>query len=168
MDALYYSIPREKINERIWNEFLDKCIAENIDRDRASLSMVNFENMTPQMVERAMKDIDVTQLYYVPCIDQNLEDLYGARKEIYAKWQASFTEEQKQAYRNWYEQTWIKFVTEKHAYGITLFKVPKEAITTAMNKACIDVNYRSIELMPIPETPEQLHEYQQMLIYALG
>ncbi len=32
--------------------------------------MVNFENMTPQMVERAMKDIDVTQLYYVPCIDQ--------------------------------------------------------------------------------------------------
>lgn len=168
MDALYYSIPREKINERIWNEFLDKCIAENIDRDRASLSMVNFENMTPQMVERAMKDIDVTQLYYVPCIDQNLEDLYGARKEIYAKWQASFTEEQKQAYRNWYEQTWIKFVTEKHAYGSLYSNVPKEAITTAMNKACIDVNYRSIELMPIPETPEQLHEYQQMLIYALG
>ena len=37
-----------------------------------------------------------------------------------------------------------------------------------MNKACIDVNYSSIEQMPIPETPEQLHEYQQMLIYALG
>lgn len=168
MDALYYSIPREKINERIWNEFLDKCIAENIDRNRASLSMVNFENMTPQMVERAMKDIGVTQLYYVPCIDQNLEDLYGARKEIYAKWQASFTEEQKQAYRNWYEQTWIKFVTESQDYGSLYLKVPKEAITTAMNKACIDVNYRSIEQMPIPEAPEQLHEYQQMLIYALG
>lgn len=168
MDALYYSIPREKINERIWNEFLDKCIAENIDRSHASLSMVNFENMTPQMVERAMKDIGVTQLYYVPCVDQNLEDLYGARKEIYAKWQASLTEEQKQAYRNWYEQTWIKFVTESQAYGSLYSNVPKEAITTAMNKACIDVNYSSIEQMPIPETPEQLHEYQQMLIYALG
>lgn len=168
MDALYYSIPREKINERIWNEFLDKCIAENFDKKHASLSMVNFENMTPQMVERAMKDIDVTQLYYVPCIDQNLEDLYGTRKEIYAKWQASFTEEQKQAYRNWYEQTWIKFVTERHAFEAIYSNVPKEAITTAMNKACIDVNYSSIELMPIPETPEQLHEYQQMLIYALG
>ena len=135
MDALYYSIPREKINERIWNEFLDKCIAENIDRSHASLSMVNFENMTPQMVERAMKDIGVTQLYYVPCVDQNLEDLYGARKEIYAKWQASLTEEQKQAYRNWYEQTWIKFVTESQAYGSLYSNVPKEAITTAMNKA---------------------------------
>lgn len=47
MDALYYSIPREKINERIWNEFLDKCLEKNIDRSRASLSIVNFENMTP-------------------------------------------------------------------------------------------------------------------------
>ena len=168
MDALYYSIPREKINERIWNEFLDKCIAENIDRSRASLSMINFEHLTPQMVERAMKDIGVTELYHVPCIDQNLEDLYGARKEIYAKWQASFTEEQKQAYRTWYEQTWIKFVTENQAYGSLYQNVPKEAITTAMNKACIDVNFSSIEQMPIPETPEQLHEYQQMLIYALG
>lgn len=168
MNTLYYSIPREKINERIWNEFLDKCIAENIDRNRASLSMVNFENMTPQMVERAMKDIHVTQLYHVPCIDQNLEDLYGDRKEIYAKWQASFTEEQKQAYRNWYEQTWFKFVNETQAYGSLYSNVPKEAITTAMNKACIDVNYTSIEQMPVPETPEQLHEYQQMLIYALG
>ena len=168
MDALYYSIPREKISERIWNEFLDKCIAENIDRSRASLSMVNFEHLTPQMVERAMKDIDVTELYRVPCIDQNLENLYGARKEIYAKWQASFTEEQKQAYRTWYEQTWIKFVTETQAYGSLYSNVPKEAITTAMNKACIDVNFTSIEQMPIPETPEQLHEYQQMLIYALG
>lgn len=168
MDALYYSIPREKINERIWNEFLDKCLEKNIDRSRASLSIVNFENMTPQMVERAMKDIGVTQLYHVPCIDQNLEDLYGARKEIYAKWQASFTEEQKQAYRTWYEQTWIKFVTETQAYVSLYQNVPKEAITTAMNKACIDVNYASIEQMPIPETSEQLHEYQQMLIYALG
>ena len=171
IDALYESIPREKINERIWNEFLDKCIEENIDRSRpsfASLSMVNFENMTPQMVERAMKDIGVTQLYYVPCIDKNLDNLFGYQKEKYAKWQASFTEEQKQAYRTWYEQTWIKFVTENKAYGSLYSKVPKEAITTAMNKACIDVDYRSINEMPIPETQEQLHEYQQMLIYALG
>ena len=168
MDALYYSIPREKINERIWNEFLDKCLEKNIDRRRASLSMVNFENMTPQMVERAMKDIDVAELYHVPCIDQNLEDLHGDRKETYAKWQASFSEEQKQAYRTWYEQTWIKFVTETQQCGSLYRNVPKEAITTAMNKACIDVSYAFIVQMPIPETPEQLHEYQQMLIYALG
>lgn len=168
MDALSYSIPREKINERIWNEFLDKCIAGNVDKRLASLSMVNFEYLTPQMVERAMKEINIDQLYYVPCIDQNLDDLSGTTKEIYAKWQASLTEEQKQAYRNWYEQTWIKYVNENQSYGTLYSKVPKEAITTAMNKACIDVNYSSIEKMPIPETLEQLHEYQQMLIYALG
>lgn len=168
MDALYKSIPRKKINERIWNEFLDKCIAENVDRSRASLSRVNFEHLTPQMVERAMKDISVTELFNVPCIDQNLEDLSGVRKEIYAKWQASFTEEQKQAYRTWYEKTWIKFVTENQAPEALYSNVPKEAITTDMNKACIDVNFTSIEKMPIPENPEQLHKYQQMLIYALG
>lgn len=168
IDALYYSIPRAKINERIWNEFLDRCIAENVDRRRASLTIVNFENLTPQMVERAMKEIDRTQLYYVPCIDQNLDDLYGARKEVYAKWQASLTEKQKQAYRTWYEDTWIKFVNETQAWGSLYSNVPKEAITTDMNKACIDVNFMSIEQMPIPETPEQIYEYQQMLIYALG
>lgn len=172
MDELCFSIsnivPREKINERIWNEFLDKCIAENIDRRRASLSMVNFEYITPQMVEKAMKEINNAELYYAPCIDRNLEYLSGTTKKRYAKWQASFTEEQKQAYRNWYEQTWIKFVNKNRACSSLYSNVPKEAITTAMNKACIDVNYRSIEQMPIPETPEQLHEYQQMLIYALG
>lgn len=168
MDALYYSIPRVKINERIWNEFLDKCIAENLDSKRASLAMVNFENLTPQMVERAMKEIGSTQLFDVPCVDKNLDDLYGATKDIYAKWQASLTEEQKQAYRTWYEETWIKFVNETQAYGALYFNVPKEAITTAMNKACIDVNLTSIEQMPLPKTPEQIHEYQQMLIYALG
>ena len=168
MAALYDSIPREKINERIWNEFLDKCIEKNIDRSRASLSKVNLENRTPQMVERAMKDIGDKQLNNAPCIDQNLDNLSGDLKEEYAKWQASFTEEQKQAYRNWYEQTWIKFVTDSKSPGTLYFHVPKEAITTAMNKACIDADYSSIEQMPIPETPEQLHEYQQMLIYALG
>lgn len=168
---LYRSIlevPREKINERIWNEFLDKCISENVDRLRASLSMVNFEYITPQMVERAMKEINDAELYYAPCIDRNLEYLFGTEKKRYVKWQASFTEEQKQAYRNWYEQTWIKFVNKNQSYGSLYSYVPKEAITTVMNKACIDLDYKAINQMPIPETPEQLHEYQQMLIYALG
>ena len=72
--------------------------------------MVDFENLTPQMVDRAMNEIHCTQLYHVPCVDQNLDELYGAKKDIYAKWKFSLTEEQKQAYRTWYEETWIKFV----------------------------------------------------------
>ncbi len=168
MEVLYRSIPRSKINERIWNEFLDKCISENVDRNRASLAMVDFENLTPQMVDRAMNEIHCTQLYHVPCVDQNLDELYGAKKDIYAKWKFSLTEEQKQAYRTWYEETWIKFVNETRFPGSLYSNVPKEAITTAMNKACIDVDFTSIEKMPIPETPEHINEYQQMLIYALG
>ena len=168
IELLRMCIPISKINERIWNEFLDKCIELGVSRDNASLSIVNIENITPQMVERAMSEIDVTQLYYVPCIDQNLDNLYGDKKEKYAKWKASLTEEQKQLYRDWYEKTWISFVNKTQGYGSIYRNVPKEGITTNMNKACIDINFTSIDLMPKPETQEEIYEYQQLLIYALS
>lgn len=170
MDILFRSIPRSKMNERIWNEFLDKCITENVDKNLASLNRVDFKNLTTQMVERAMKEIKKEQLFYAPCVDQNLDNLDKYRKDSYAKWQASLTEKQKQTYRTWYEETWIKYVSETRHWGDLYSWVPKEAITTAMIKACIDVDidFSSIEKMPIPETPEQIQEYQQMLIYALS
>lgn len=161
------SIPRVKVNEKVWNKLLDKCIEVDADRHFADLSIVDFENITPQMVERAMKDINHTQLYEVPCIDRNIDEIYdSAIKEKYAKWQSSFNEEQKQAYRTWYEQIWIKFVNKYHANVYS--NVPKEGITTNMNKACIDVEVTFINQMPVPENSKQLHEYQQMLIYALS
>ena len=168
---MYNYIPMEKINEKIWNLILDKCIGTNNFKP-ASLEYIPFENITQQMVERAMKDIDdpdinKRQLFYAPCIDRHLDDLPNEERERYEKWQSSFTEEQKQAYRSWYEQAWIKYI-ERHGPSNLYRKVPKEAITSAMNKACIDKQFTSIDYMPIPETPEQIHDYQQMLIYALS
>ena len=162
-------IPRKKINERIWNELLDKCETENIDRKSVSLTNVDFENITPQMVERAMKEIELAELFHVPCVDKNLDDLNDIQKEKYERWQASLTEEQKQAYRDWYEQIWIKYVNDDKGYGAIYQYVPKEAITTAMNKACLDgAAIYAIQKIPLPETPEQVYEYQQLLIYALS
>ncbi|MBD9074704.1 hypothetical protein EGP91_01690 [bacterium] len=103
-------IPQDKINEKVWNKFLDKCIAEGNDRNLASLEIVSFKNLTQQMIERAMRDISNYQIFELPCIDRNLDDLSGIHKEEYMKWLESIDEEQKQAYRNMYEELWIQYV----------------------------------------------------------
>lgn len=168
MSQLYSYLPYSKFNERLWNEFLDKCIEKNVDRGHASLALLDFRNITPKMVERALKDIHPTEICNIPCIDQKLDDLPHDLKEKYAKWQESLSESQKQEYRTWYEKLWIDFVKNTGWIGNLYSNVPKEAITTAMNKACIDINNDlSLKLMPTPETPKQLQEYQQLLIYAL-
>lgn len=164
----YGRVPRKKINERIWNELLDMCIKQNFDKSRASIGKVEFENITPQMVDRAMKEISPMEVYEVPCIDRNLDELPEGTREIYAKWQSSLSEAQKQAYRKWYEQIWIKFLNETKGCRALYEHMPKEAITAEINRYCIDIDFRSIELMPLPETQEQVQEYQQLLIYALG
>ena len=162
-------IPQDKINEKVWNKFLDKCIAEGNDRNLASLEIVSFKNLTQQMIERAMRDISNYQIFELPCIDRNLDDLSGIHKEEYMKWLESIDEEQKQAYRNMYEKLWIQYVKKigDDAISGLYSHVPKEAITTTMKMACIDVYLPSVSDMPHPETKEQLHEYQQLLLYAL-
>lgn len=167
MNQLYAYLPYPKFNERLWNEYLDKCIEKNVDRSHASLALLDFRSITPKMVERALKDIYPTEICNIPCVDQKLDELPTDLKEKYAKWQESLSESQKQEYRTWYEKLWIDFVKNTGGIGNLYSNVPKEAITTAMNKACIDANTLSLKLMPTPETPEQLQEYQQLIIYAL-
>ena len=176
------SIPKEKINERIWNEYLDKCLSEDIKLDSASIHRLDPKNITPQMVERAMRDIDVAEIRDFPCIDQNLEDIPIEKRENFKKWHDSLSEEQKEAYRKWYEQIWINSLNKGQYKDVMnphklLQYVPKNAITFAMKKACIEksisvthvFSYTPIaKYLPLPESPEQLKEYQDLLIYYLN
>lgn len=176
------SIPKEKINERIWNEYLDKCLSEDIKLDSASIHRLDPKNITPQMVERAMRDIDVAEIRDFPCIDQNLEDIPIEKRENFKKWHDSLSEEQKEAYRKWYERIWINSLNKGQYKDVMnphklLQYVPKNAITFAMKKACIEksisvthvFSYTPIaKYLPLPESPEQLKEYQDLLIYYLN
>ena len=176
---LYISIPKPKINERIWNEYLDKCLSENAVLKYACIKNLDPENITPQMVERAMKEIDVGEIRDFPCIDQNLEDIRIEERENFKKWQASLSNEQKEAYRKWYEQIWInslnkgQYKNEMNPGGL-LQCVPRNAITFAMKKACIEKSFDGnsytpiAKYLPLPESPEQLKEYQDLLIYYLN
>ena len=173
------SIPNEKINERIWNEYLDKCLSEDIKLDSASIHRLDPKNITPQMVERAMRDIDVAEIRDFPCIDQNLEDIPIEKREKFKNWQNSLSEEQKETYRKWYEQIWINSLNEGQYKDVMnphklLQYVPKNAITFAMKKACIEKSFDGnsytpiAKYLPLPESPEQLKEYQDLLIYYLS
>ena len=166
LDHFLHNIPKERINEKVWNKFLDKCITENVDRSYADLKYIKFENLTPQMVERAVKEIGSDQISYLPCIDKE----YDFFEEEYGTWQASLDEKQKEVYRTWYEQFLIKLITETKNTDIFTY-IPPMAITSAIMKTCISLNndfIYNIDRVREPETPEQLYEYQQMLIYALS
>ena len=179
---LYISIPKTKINERIWNEYLDRCLSENAVLDYACIKNLDLKNITPQMVERAMREIDVEEIRDFPCIDQNLEDIPIEEKANFKNWQASLSEEQKEAYRKSYEQIWINSLNDgqyknKMNPGGLLQFVPKNAITFAMKKACIEKSFDGknvfrctpiVKYLPLPESPEQLKEYQDLLIYYLN
>ncbi len=178
LSEIYYSIPNIKINERIWNKLMDKYVKRDNynntyvlneeDKNILSLKNVEFENITPQMIERAMKQIGKFEVINAPCINRNIENLHGTSKEKYLKWQNSFSKEQKEDYQKWYEKIWIESIPGL-GYQNVYNKVPKEALTFQLKKACIDYgDYISIERMPIPETSEELMEYQQLIIYALN
>ena len=179
---LYISIPKAKINERIWNEYLNKCLSENAVLDYASIKNLDPKNITPQMVERAMRDIDVSEIRDYPCIDQNLEDIPIEKREKFKNWQNSLSEEQKEDYRKWYEQIWINSLNKGQYKNVMnpgglLQCVPKNAITFAMKKVCIEKSFDGknvfsctpiAKYLPLPESPEQLKEYQDLLIYYLN
>lgn len=162
------SIPKDKINERIWNYILDKCLEKRFDKKYASLINVEYENITPQMVERAMKDIAKTEIFNVPCIDKNYDTLPDKEREKYIQWQTKLTDNQKEAYRNWYENLWLDFLSNTKS-ALTLFNhVPKEALTDTMCRECFNIEPSSIQFLPLPDTTERIQEYQQFIIYALN
>ena len=161
-------IPPSKMDEKLWNRMLDKCIETKEDKRCASLEYIDYENLTPQMIERAINEIDETQLYYIPCIDRKLDGLPEQEKEKYARWQSSLSEEEKKSYRDLYERLWIDFVN-KNSPASLYERVPREGITHNMHMTCIDKdNFLAIKCMPLPETEQEKEEYQKLLIYAIS
>lgn len=160
-------LPYNKINERIWYIWFERCINEK-RLEYASLNNVPFENITIEMVEKAMKNINDTQLYYAPCIDQSLDNFSDHKKVRYERWITSKNDEEKEKYRKWYEEKWIDFVRKENAYGSLYSYVPHYAITPAMNRACIDVNPNIFDQIPLPKNEEALREYQSLVLYALS
>ena len=170
MDEMYkltnHYIPREKITENVWNKILDECIKKDFYREKcASIRLVKFKNLTYKMLERAIKNINNTEIFLMPCIDEDDPRNFN-NKEI-EEWKKSLTDEEKQLYRDTYEKIWIKYCQENNSLALYDY-VPENAITKNMNKACIDISYNAIKRIPLPKTINQLKDYQEYLILALN
>lgn len=174
LEAIDKSIPVKRLNENIWNKLMDKSLENNKIMSICWLENVPLEILTPQMIERAMKDINFSQVGYAPCVDVNLDSLsYGDREE-YAKWLSSFTEEQKQKYREWYEKLWLDYLKKHPPYnGDNVFdlNVPKEGMTMPLCYAYANAStlaaYEIINRVPLPKNEKEIKEYQDFFVNIL-
>lgn len=163
----------EKIDEKTWDKWLDdwktksKWFQIKNHEYRPSLKHVSLENITPKMVERALKELKKEEIYHIPSIDQNINKLSKEKKEKYQKWQNSLTETQKKEYRKWYEKLWLDHLKRTKDYNEIYSVLEKESLTENINKACIDISPEALENLPLPNTKEELEKYQELLKYAL-
>lgn len=163
----------EKIDEKTWDKWLDdwktksKWFQIKNHEYRPSLKHVSLENITPKMVERALKELKKEEIYHVPSIDQNINKLSKEEKEKYQKWQNSLTKTQKKEYRKWYEKLWLNHLKKTKDYNEIYSVLEKESLTENINKACIDISPKALENLPLPNTKEELEKYQELLKYAL-
>ena len=163
----------EKIDEKTWDKWLDdwktksKWFQIKNHEYRPALKHVSLENITPKMVERALKELKKEEIYHVPSIDQNINKLSKEEKEKYQKWQNSLTKTQKKEYRKWYEKLWLDHLKRTKDYNEIYSVLEKESLTENINKACIDISPKALENLPLPNTKEELEKYQELLKYAL-
>ncbi len=170
-------LPRMRYSEKVWNSLLDK--ATELGQEKVGINSVPIQNRTIEMYERAMNEISYTQIMYMPSIDRNLDEVGPLLKKEYESWISVLTEEQKQGYREWYEEKAIKFITDRQAnifsdlytdngdFGVVC--LPKEAITLKMIQAHIDVRGAiGIESVPVPDEFTKYNEqYEDIVLYAL-
>lgn len=166
------SIPIKRFNQNVWNKWLDKCIESKDASQIISISEVPIENLTTQMIERAVRDIGSQEAYYIPCVDKNLDTIMSnTGRMLYEQWLSSMTEEQKQRYREWYENFWINFVKTDVNHHILYATVPKEGMTLSICTACANLSSKDaheiIDKIPLPKNEEELQEYQSLLINIL-
>jgi len=171
-------IPRSRYNESVWNALLDK--ATELGQEKQGIQRVPIQNRTIAMYERAIREIGPQQIKYLASIDRNLEDTGLSIKEEYESWLSGLTEPQKLEYKDWYEDTIIRYIQERkvainlpHYYDINEEgnTIPKEAISVKIAQAYLEVNgVKGLENLPIPSEMTQYNaqQYEDIILHALG
>lgn len=173
-------IPREKRTEKVWNALFDKCIEENVSTKRLGLQFVSIQNRTPNMCERALKNLGLEQISYVPTVDRKIDTISNKEeKEEYKKWLDGFSEEEKNSYRKWYDGIVMKSIKENNAPNIFtdkleehfgLVKIPPEALSfNVINAYLKERGPEGIKNIPIPsELTKYNNQYEDIVISAIS
>lgn len=170
---LYYSIiPREKMTERVWNAIIDKCNEKDIDKSKFDLSSVPIQNITIGLCERALKEFGTDQLTYLPSIDKKIDLISDdILREEYEKWIESFSEKEKQEYREWYEEKIIDFIkTKESSCFIGGVHIPLESITINIINTSLQVMGPSeIKNIPVPnEFTNYNQQYEDIILSTIS
>mgnify|MGYP004508779985 CR=1 FL=1 len=177
LERIIIHIPRIRYSEKVWNSLMDRAI--ELGQRKVSIKNVPIQNRTINMYERALKE-DEMSMKYIPSIDRNLDEVRSDNlKKEYKSWISGLTEEQKQEYRNWYEEKVIDYIIDKDANlfdgnyyddGGEFVCIPKEAITEKMIQAYLDVKRtQGIEKIPVPDEFTKYNEqYENIVLYAIS
>ncbi len=151
-----------------------------MDKSKFGLSFIPIHNITIEMCERTLKDIGPDQIKYIPIIDRKIDTISDdvERKE-YEKWISSFSEEEKQSYREWYEGKIIDYIREQKIDNIftdifnekdETIKIPPEAITINIINAYLQVKGAiGIGDIPIPSKLTNYNDqYEDIILSAIS
>lgn len=177
-------IPSFKVTERVWNCLLDRCNEKNADVGKCSLRNVAIQNITKEMCKRAIQEIGILEVYYLPSIDRKTDLIQNeGTRETYKNWIEHFSEKEKQEYRRWYEDKVISFIKTKN--GVLIFsdnleesekngdryKFPPESISVNIINEYLNIHgILSIENIPLPSkfTNYNKQQYEEIIISELG
>ena len=175
---IFAKIPRERINERVWNALLDRVEELKEQPNICSLENVPVYNIIQEMCDRAYRTIHQNEIFNFPVIDKKIETIDDENKrEEYKKWISSFSEEEKANYRDWYEDRIIGFIQESLEKKNIFYSstkenksIPDEAITINIIKAFLEkMGPYEIKLVPEPnELTTYNEQYEDIIIYAIS
>ena len=176
LDNILVGIPRERITGNVWNALIDRSNQIGESKFKFGLNIIPIYNMTPEIYERALKENFKHEIVNIPCIDRNLDSITDeAEREEYEKWISSFSEEEKDKYRQWYEDTIIAYMDRNRDNAIRFFTskyskydiMPPEAITRRMIDYYLEMEgpvglYR----IPIPNGLTRYNDQYEEIVFS--
>ena len=181
LDNILLGIPKEKITGNVWNALIDRCNQIGESKSKFGLNVMPIYNMTPEICERALKEVSDYQISNIPYIDRNLDSITDkSKREEYEKWISSFSEEEKDTYRQWYEDTVLAYMERNRERQPNLFtskldddrsiKIPPEAITRRIIDLSLDiVGPTGLFRVPVPNEFTRYNEqYEDIVISAIN
>ena len=167
----------EKMTEKVWNTLLDNE-EKNKGNIKFDLGLVPIYNRTISMCERALRDFGDYAIKDIPSIDRKVDKVDNQkRREEYEKWISSFTEKDKQEYRQWYESKVIEIIEK----GVNVFtdrfdendkwgRIPTEAISVNMINKFLELRGpNDLKIIPAPNDLTTYNEqYEDIVLYAIS
>lgn len=161
-------IPRERITSKVFSTLVDTC-TKNEELKKPSTEIIPIYNRTIDLYENFPEYFLSSEIYNIPCIDVDIDKIEDNKtREEYKRWQAKFSDEEKENYRKRYETLILKSAQE---HSINIERLPREGWTLDMWKSCLDSYrgmYNTLNKIPTPENKREVELFEQVALYAIS